>query len=44
MPNVIVREEDELNVMGAAKLHEADVEELVHDPETVQEPPPVDVT
>lgn len=42
LPNVIVREADELKVIEAAKLHEADVEEFVQDPETVQEPPAVD--
>lgn len=29
--------------MGAAKFHEAEVEEFVQDPETVHEPPPVEV-
>jgi len=42
-PKVIVREADELKVIRAAKLHKADVEELVHDPDAVQEPPAVDV-
>src|SRR6266852_3639077 len=36
-------EAHELNVIGATKLHEADVEEFVHDPDAVQEPPAVDV-
>src|SRR5439155_585203 len=39
LPNVIVREAEELKVIGATKLHEADVEEFVHDPDAVQEPP-----
>jgi len=43
LPNVIVREAEELKVIGATKLHEADVEEFVHDPDAVQEPPAVDV-
>jgi len=43
LPKVIVREADELKVIAAAKLHEADVEEFVHDPDAVQEPPAVDV-
>src|SRR5881628_2487169 len=43
LPNVIVREGDELKVIGAAKLHKADVAEFVHDPDAVQEPPAVDV-
>src|SRR2546422_146098 len=42
LPNVIVREAEELKVIGATKLHEADVEEFVHDPDAVQEPPAVD--
>lgn len=40
---VIVCEAPELKVIGAAKFHEADVEELVQDPETVHEPPPAEV-
>jgi len=43
LPNVIVREAEELKVIGAAKLHEADAEVFVHDPDAVQEPPAVDV-
>src|SRR2546422_980758 len=43
LPKVIVREDDELKVIGAAKLHDPDVEEFVHEPEAVQEPPAVDV-
>src|SRR2546428_11794901 len=43
LPKVIVREADELKVIGATKLHEADVEEFVHDPDAVQEPPAVDM-
>src|SRR2546428_784951 len=43
LPKVIVREADELKVIGGAKLHEADVEEFVHDPDAVQEPAAVDV-
>src|SRR2546428_4551719 len=43
LPNVIVREAEELKVIGATKLHEADVEEFVHNPDAVQEPPAVDV-
>jgi len=43
LPKVIVREADELKVIGAAKLHEAEVEEFVHDPDAVQEPPAIDV-
>lgn len=43
LPGVIVCEADELNVIGAAKLHDADVDEFVHDPDAVQEPPAVDV-
>src|SRR5437667_428811 len=42
LPKVIVREADELKVIGAAKLHEAEVEEFVHDPDAVQEPPAID--
>src|SRR5947199_7267 len=42
LPKVIVREADELKVIGATKLHEADVEEFVHDPDAVQEPPAID--
>jgi hypothetical protein len=40
---VIVCEAPELKVIGAMKFHEADVEELVQDPETVHEPPPAEV-
>src|SRR5881628_3086533 len=43
LPKVIVREADELKVIGAAKLHDADAEEFVHDPDAVQEPPAIDV-
>src|SRR3989454_1351273 len=43
LPQVIVREDDELKVIGAAKLHDPDVEEFVHEPEAVQDPPAVDV-
>jgi len=43
LPQVIVCEEDELKVIGAAKLHDPDVEEFVQEPEAVQEPPAVDV-
>src|SRR5206468_3299255 len=43
LPKVIVREADELKVIGATKPHEADVEAFVHDPDAVQEPPDVDV-
>src|SRR5256712_13027849 len=43
LPKVIVREADELKVIGATKLHEADVEEFVHDPDAVQEQPAVDM-
>src|SRR5207245_11090159 len=37
---VIVWEADELNVMGDAKLQDADVDAFVQDPETVHEPAP----
>jgi len=40
---VIVWEADALNVMGAAKLQDADVDAFVQDPETVHEPAPPDV-
>src|SRR2546427_59296 len=43
LPKVIVLEADELKVIGAAKLHKPDVEEFVHDPDAVQEPPAIDV-
>jgi len=43
LAKVMVREAAELNVMGAAKLQEADVDEFVHDPDAVQEPAAVDV-
>src|SRR3989449_143219 len=43
LPKVIVREADELKVIGATKLHDADVDEFVHDPDAVQEPPAADV-
>src|SRR3989441_2720539 len=43
LPQVMVREEDELKVIGAAKLHDPDVEEFVQEPEAVQEPPAVDM-
>lgn len=43
LPSVIVCEAEELKVMGAKKLHEADVDELVQDPDAVHEPPAVDV-
>jgi len=39
LPNVIVCEADELNVTDAAKLHDTDVDALVQDPLTVQDPP-----
>ncbi len=42
-PNVIVWEVVELNVIGAAKDHEADVDAFVHEPPTVHVPAP-DVT
>src|SRR2546430_2982148 len=42
-PKVIVCEDDALNVIGAAKLHDAEVDELVHVPESVQVPAPVAV-
>lgn len=41
---VIVCEPAELKVIGAAKLHEADVDEFVQEPEAVQEPPAADTT
>src|SRR2546428_11036430 len=37
--NAMLRSDDELKVMAAAKLQEADVDVFVQDPETVQEPP-----
>src|SRR5881396_3457575 len=40
---VIVWKADELNVMGDAKLQDADVDAFVQDPETVHEPVPPDV-
>jgi len=40
---VIVWEADELNVIGAAKFHDADVDAFVQDPETVHEPAPPEV-
>jgi hypothetical protein len=43
LAKVIVCEAAELKVMGAAKFHEAEVVEFVQDPETVHEPPPVEV-
>src|SRR5439155_23463671 len=43
LAKVMVREAAELNVIGAAKLQEADVDEFVHDPDAVQEPAAVDV-
>ena len=41
--NVIVWEADALNVMGDPKLHDADVDAFVQDPDTVHEPVPPDV-
>jgi hypothetical protein len=43
LAKVIVCEAAELKVMGAAKFQEAEVVEFVQDPETVHEPPPVEV-
>src|SRR5438552_141784 len=43
LAKVMVREAAELNVIGAAKLQEADVDEFVHAPDAVQEPAAVDV-
>ena len=40
---VIVWKADELNVMGDAKLQDADVDAFVQDPETVHGPVPPDV-
>jgi len=40
---VIVWEADALNVMGDAKLQDADVDAFVQDPETAHEPAPPDV-
>jgi hypothetical protein len=40
---VIVCEAAELKVIGAAKVHDADVVEFVQDPETVHEPPPAEL-
>src|SRR2546430_716145 len=40
----MLRSDDELKVMGAAKLQDADVEASVQDPETVHEPPTADPT
>jgi hypothetical protein len=39
---VMVREADELNVIGARKSQDADVEAFVQEPETVQEPAPAE--
>lgn len=44
LPKVILCETDELNVMTAAKLYEAEVDRFVQDPETVQAPAVVEVT
>jgi len=44
LPKVIVCEDDALNVIEAEKLHEADVDAFVHEPETVHEPRPAEVT
>lgn len=40
---VIVCEDDALNVIEAAKLHDAEVDTFVQAPETVHKPAPVDV-
>jgi len=44
LAKVIVCEAAELNVIGAAKLHDAEVDEFVQNPEAVHEPPAVEVT
>jgi hypothetical protein len=44
LPKVIVCEDDALNVMEPAKLHVADVDAFVQEPETVHEPSPAEVT
>jgi len=44
LAKVIVCDAAELNVIGAARLHEAEVEAFVQDPEAIQEPPAVAVT
>src|SRR2546422_3242470 len=43
LPQVIVREDDELKVIGAAKLHDPNVEEFVHEPQAGPAPPAVAV-
>jgi hypothetical protein len=43
LAKVIVCEAGELNVIGAMKLQEADVDEFVHEPEAVQDPAAPDV-
>jgi len=43
LANVMVCEAPELKVIGAVKVHDAEVVEFVQDPETVHEPPPAEV-
>jgi hypothetical protein len=42
LAKVIVCEDDELNVIGALKFQEPEVDALVQDPDTIQEPPTED--
>ena len=43
LAKAIVWEDDALNVIEAAKLHDAEVDTFVQAPETVHKPAPVDV-
>src|SRR2546428_476609 len=40
--NIMLRADDELNVIGAEKLQDADEDAFVHEPETIHEPPLAD--